>query len=425
MKDNNTISEKFSAGQIIFEEGEIGDCAYIIESGRVQVYIDNHGDELPLKVFGVGEIFGEMSVIDAQARSASAKALTDCELVLVSSSQISERINESDPIVKLLISILLQRMRNVNQQTKTLNMSNVKAFDLTAREDLSQEITNQVDEKRSYIIDKMKLETELQQALQFDEFVPFYQPIFDISSGKFLGFESLIRWQSPSRGMVPPNVFIDLAEETSLIVPIGKWSLRTACRDLARMKRQLEANGYKGGDKLFVSVNLSGRQFLDPDFFTDLEKTTSQYEISPKQIKLEVTERVFMQGKTAINAIAKCREMGFHVSLDDFGTGYSSLSYLAQFEVDSLKIDQAFVRKMFDSKKNQSLITAIINMCKGLNIPTIAEGVETEEQREYLENLGAVLGQGYLISKPLPYDQAIEKLFENIEENKKITIVAS
>ena len=103
-----------------------------------------------------------------------------------------------------------------------------------------------------------------------------------------------------------------------------------------------------------------------------------------------------MQGKTAIHAIAQCREMGFHVSLDDFGTGYSSLSYLAQFEVDSLKIDQAFVRKMFDSKKNQSLITAIINMCQGLNIPTIAEGIETEEQRQHLESLGANLGQGIL-----------------------------
>ena len=111
MKDNMTpMTEKYSAGQVIFDEGEIGDCAYIIESGRVQVYIDNHGEELPLKVFGVGEIFGEMAVIDAQARSASAKALTDCEVV-VSSSQISERINESDPIVKLLITILLQRMR--------------------------------------------------------------------------------------------------------------------------------------------------------------------------------------------------------------------------------------------------------------------------------------------------------------------------
>ena len=160
MKENNTISEKFSAGQVIFEEGQIGDCAYIIESGRVQVYIDNNGEELPLKIFGVGEIFGEMAVIDAQARSASAKALTDCELVVVSSSQISERINESDPIVKLLISILLQRMRNVNQQTKTLNMSNVKAFDLAEMEGLSQEISNQVDEKRSYILDKMKLETD-------------------------------------------------------------------------------------------------------------------------------------------------------------------------------------------------------------------------------------------------------------------------
>ena len=233
-------------------------------------------------------------------------------------------------------------MRNVNQQTKTLNMTNAKAFDLSSMEDLSQEISDQLDEKRSNIIDKMKLETELQQALQFDEFVPYYQPIFNIKTGEFLGFESLIRWQSPSRGMVPPNVFIDLAEETSLIVPIGKWSLRTACRDLARMKRQLEAKGYKDGDKLFVSVNLSGRQFLDPDFFDDLKGITSQYEISPRQIKLEVTERVFMQGKTAINAIAQCREMGFHVSLDDFGTGYSSLSYLAQFEVDSLKIDQAF-----------------------------------------------------------------------------------
>ena len=271
----------------------------------------------------------------------------------------------------------------------------------------------------------MKLESELQQALQFDEFVPFYQPIFNISTGEFLGFESLIRWNSPSRGMVPPNVFIDLAEETSLIVPIGKWSLQTACRDLAKMKRKLKSTGHGDGENLFVSVNLSGRQFLDPNFFNDLKEITSKYEISLDRSSWEVTERVFMQGKTAINAIAECRKLGFHVSLDDFGTGYSSLSYLAQFEVDSLKIDQAFVRKMFDTNKNKSLITAIINMCKGLNIPTIAEGVETEEQREFLEDLGANLGQGYLISKPLPFDEAFESLCDNINQNKKITIVAS
>lgn len=392
----------FNAGELIFSEGSQGDCAYIIESGRVEIFVEADSHPISLKILGAGDIFGEMAVIDASPRSASARALDDCCCMVVSSSQIFERIQSSDAVVKLLIGMLLHRAREYNLHLK----SNAEAvFSLPFLRKLSEE-TSFEDQQRLQVIEKMRMESEFQKAISNNELIPYYQPLVDLKTETIVGFELLMRWESPKWGMVSPDLFINLAEETSLIIPTGFWALEKACAHLQSFQQAFSAV-YTTAKPLFISVNVSVKQFQHPDFFTMLMKIMGRHSVSPAQIKLEVTERIFLEGAEAIAAIQRCREAGFSISLDDFGTGFSSLNYIARCEVDSLKIDQSFVRQMFSNGKTPVLMQAIIDLTKGLHMPSFAEGIETRDQLNALRNLGCDIGQGFLFGKPMPFEAAL------------------
>jgi diguanylate cyclase len=208
---------------------------------------------------------------------------------------------------------------------------------------------------------------------------------------------------------VSPQQFISLAEETSLILPIGDWILERACLDLKSFQRKWMQSGHRQNN-LFVSVNISVRQFQELDFFEKLVNLTTRYNVNPKHIKLEVTERIFLDEVEAIESIGKCRAAGFEVSLDDFGTGYSSLNYLERCEIDSLKIDQSFTQKICTSERARILVSSIIDIAQKLGLPTVAEGIETLEQQHILHDMGCDIGQGYLFSQPLPVAAALDRL---------------
>lgn len=198
-----------------------------------------------------------------------------------------------------------------------------------------------------------------------------------------------------------PQQFIALAEETSLIVPIGDWILEQACLDLRRFQCQWDGSG-RSPRELFISVNIAVRQFQEPDFCAKLLALVDRYQVKAENLKLEVTERIFLAEAEAISAIGQCRAAGFQVSLDDFGTGYSSLNYLERCEIDSLKIDQSFTQKICTSPRAKVIVGAIINIAQDLGLPTVAEGIETPEQRQMLQDMGCDIGQGYWFSQPLP-----------------------
>lgn len=359
---------------------------------------------MPLTTLGVGEIFGEMAVIDGSPRSASAVAVEPCELVVVSSEAISERIDSADPIVRLLISMLLKRMRFTNQSAKRLgdeeSPAQLLAVDLVEADSISLQTAQ--------ALEKMRLESELKHALNEGQFALHYQPIVHLHNGYIAGFEALIRWSSSDRGLVRPDIFMGIAEETSLIVPIGKWVIEEACKALAAFDKQYGQS--PECQKLFLSINISGRQFHDSNFFNHLLESVKEFDVDCRQLKLEVTERIFMEGPAAIHAIKKCRSLGFPVALDDFGTGFSSLSYLAQFEVDNLKVDQSFVRRMINDERTRVITQAIVAMANGLKVPVIAEGIETKEDHMALLDMDCCLGQGYLFSRPVPFDAAMALL---------------
>lgn len=382
---SSSALKHFKVGEVIFSEGDPGDAAYIIESGRVEVAVSVDGRAFPLRILTSGDVLGEMAVIDTAPRSASAKAIEETVCVSISSRQISERIQGADPVVQLLVTTLLQRIRSTPQVTLSGHPRVATGLQQTSSDN---------DE----VLDKMRLESELRAALDNRQLRPHYQPLVDIQTGRILGFEALIRWFSPTRGHVSPGEFTSIAEETSLIIPIGQQTLQQACRDLVQFQKSCPDR------QLFMSINVAPRQLAEQSFLTELQTVVSQYGLEPSQIKLEVTERVFMEDPVALDILQSCRQANFHIALDDFGTGFSSLNYLTRFEVDGFKIDRAFVQGLLTSSRAQVLLESMLTMARGLGMQTVVEGIETPEQLQVLQKSGCDLGQGYLFGKPLPFD---------------------
>lgn len=246
------------------------------------------------------------------------------------------------------------------------------------------------------ILSRLELESDLRKALEEDQLELYYQPKVEISSGEIIGMEALIRWHHPTYGLIPPNEFIPLAEETGLIIDIGEWVMRTASRQGKKWHDE-------GHDELTVAVNISLRQFLQNKLYTLVEDVLEETGFEPQYLELEITESMTMDAAYTIEILDQIKQLGVLVSIDDFGTGYSSLSYLSNFPVDKLKIDQSFVRNL--DAKNQSIIKAIINVADSLGIDVIAEGVENEEHVDFLMSQSCTEAQGYFFSKPVPLDK--------------------
>ncbi|MFP4398319.1 MAG: EAL domain-containing protein [Desulfonatronovibrio sp.] len=254
------------------------------------------------------------------------------------------------------------------------------------------------------VTELLTLETELRKAISQEEFVLYYQPIIDLNNGMVTGFESLIRWIHPDKGLVPPNVFIPIAEETELIIPIGEWVLLSAARQL----KIWQDNGFD----ITMNINLSGVQFRDKGLLNTLEKIFAKAGVNNRNINLELTESVVMDNaEKSIASLEKIKELGFKISVDDFGTGYSSLNYLQRFPIDSLKIDRSFVN-MLSTDNGMSLVKAILAMTQSLKLKAVAEGIETPQQMYSLRALNCSYAQGYYFARPMPADEATAFLRE-------------
>ena len=248
----------------------------------------------------------------------------------------------------------------------------------------------------------LDMESGLRRAIDRQEFVLHYQPVIELSSGRIAAFEALIRWPHETRGLISPAEFVPLAEETSLILPIGRWVLREACRQL-RCWQDADARLAS----LSISVNLSARQFSDEGLVGQVADVLEETGLAPACLKLEITESVLMvNAQLALTRLAQLRAMGIGISMDDFGTGYSSLSYLQRFPIDTLKIDQSFIGAMAHTIEGAEIVRAILNLGKALHLEVIAEGAESVVQVDMLRDMGCPLTQGFFFSRPLPHHEA-------------------
>ena len=258
----------------------------------------------------------------------------------------------------------------------------------------------------SKVSSRMKLETELRRGVTQEEFTLFYQPIFSPSHNRFVGAESLVRWNAPNGHLRGPGQFIDVAEETGLIIPISDYVLSQSCRQIQEWKRAGLID-----DDFYLNVNISPKYISQPYFDEKVLGIYSNYQINPSTIRLEITENVFLKDREmASNKLQQLRDFGIKIYIDDFGTGYSSLSYLQNLPVDALKVDKSFVSKLVSDPINAQIIEVVLKLAQAMKISVVAEGVETTEQFAHLRKLGIDLMQGYMFSKPCPADEFIVEL---------------
>ncbi|MBX2865140.1 MAG: EAL domain-containing protein [Leptolyngbyaceae cyanobacterium MAG.088] len=249
-------------------------------------------------------------------------------------------------------------------------------------------------------MDRLTLETDLRRAIENEEFNVNYQPIINLQNLQLAGFEALVRWQHPQRGFISPSEFIPIAEETGLITLIDHWVFQRACRQLACWQKQFPDN-----DGLKISINFSAQDLLKSTLFQDIDMILNETNLDGNAITIEITERLLIDDiERTIDLLVKLAAKQIHISIDDFGTGYSSLNYLHRLPVHALKIDRSFVSQMQVNNRNYQVVSTILALSKQLGLIAVAEGIETQEQLQYLQELGCAFGQGYLFSPPLAAD---------------------
>lgn len=396
--------------EVLFRQGELGEAAYLIESGLVEVYSERGDERELIAQLGANEIFGEMALLGDRARTASVKALEPTRLLVVSQKHLAERLENADPMTRHLLRIAVLRCRELLARVRSgqvrLGALSPPALAITPTPaDVEAEARD-----RNLAFGRLRIEQELRVALDRGEFHLHYQPIVRMPDARVSGFEALLRWFKPGVGRVPPDEFIPVAEASGLICSIGRWVLQQAVEDLLICD---DARGPvpEGTPPLFITVNLSARQMEDPELLPALARHAERLRGRNCRLKLEVTESLMIGNVVLMQAlIAAIRELGMQVVLDDFGTGYCSLSYLHLFEVHTMKLDRSFTRGMTVSEASRKVVAGVAGMAHALGLDIVIEGVESADQAQLAGQLGIDYAQGYFFGRPAPLEEALARL---------------
>lgn len=413
----------FPAGTILFKKGEARQCAFLIEKGNVQIVGNDERDSTEgpdaksdqvLCVLGEGEIFGEMALLDSSPRSATAITKDECRIFVIPRETLEKRLVNMDPIVSLLVSLLIERYRNtrvnlpesIKQDQQGSFIEKVSRYDSLPKELFQLRDTESQMERA---LEELKIQQDIRRGLMKKEFVPFLQPILQLPDEKIVGFEALIRWEHPDKGMLAPFHFIPVAERTGIVQNLDHVMVEAVTSILPEFMET------SSNPDFFISVNLSGINFETDEVVTRLRDSISKNDVSPHNIKLEITESALIHDpEKAENVLQELKEMGFKIALDDFGTGYSSLGYLHKFSIDDIKIDRAFVSEIHSGQKSIDIVRAIIGLARNFGLGVIAEGIETKEDIVALNSLGSDMGQGYFYGKPLSVADAMAFMKDNL-----------
>lgn len=384
--------EVFDSGQQIFKSGDAGDCAYLIEEGVVEILVLKQGEEHRIRLIGKGELFGEISLIDYQPRTATVKAVERTVLVPIPRKLLEGLLEKCDPVLRHLLLVILERFRNRNDGS-VLSAANAiyEPEEIERRSVVQKEATQ-----------KLSLAHGMKRALSHEEFQLYYQPICNLSDGHVAGFEALIRWHHPVDGPLQPKDFLWIAEQTGLIHEIGLWSLKRACRDW-NMLRQ-----FTSYEAPFVSVNLSAVQLSNEMLVDEVKAVMASHNMNPAEMQLELTETVMVdRPETALEMMHRLIELGCSLALDDYGAGHSGLRHLQRYPLDTLKIDGAFVEPLLASAQSLEIVRSSVALAHSLNMNVVAEGVETEGVRAKLIEMKCDFGQGWYFGRPATLQELV------------------
>ena len=376
----------------LVRQGDPFSSAFLVESGCLEVVHERAEGEQLLAVLGPGEIVGEMALVDAAPRSASVRAREASVLLPITTGQIRSRLAGADPVLRLLLDTVLVRFRS------TLHQFGGQM--LTPREMPDN------DAVKAAALAQLATARELAYAIKNGDIVVHYQPIVDLADGRIVALEALTRWQHALRGLIPPVIFVPVAEANDLSAALAVACVRIVARDYARLQAACAAPGRP----LRVCINISGQDLCSEDFIETMGLVAGPI---AERITLELTETALIHNATiAADRLGAARYMGFSVAVDDFGAGYSSYGYVQTLPLDTLKIDKAYVQGMGECFTSRSIITSMVQLADALGLATIGEGIETEADLVALRASGCTYGQGYLFSRPVAFVDALA-LLEN------------
>lgn len=388
----------YPKGSVIFREDDRRDNAYIVESGTVEIATTRNGKQVPLVRLGKGEVFGETALLGDGPRSATAIAVEDTEVFTISPRLLRDRVMGLDPLVGLLMSLLVNRYRQWRFVSPEVaeNVGAVAQDDSEEGSTLGADFMTELQQQKNTALNELRMSQEIISAIDNREFVPYLQPIVSLRDKKLAGFEALIRWKHPERGMVPPDQFIPVAERTQVVRLLDMLMLRYICEMLPELQKT-------AGSDIYVTVNLSGAYFDDNTIVDDIRHVLQETGVDARHVVVEVTESALMnEPDVAEQVLRDIKALGLRIALDDFGTGYSSLGYLHRFPIDILKIDRTFVRDINDNRKSIDVVRAIVSLAQTFHLKIVGEGIEDASQITTLSTIGCDFGQGYYLSKPMP-----------------------
>ena len=413
--DLHRLRTFYKKGTVIFREEDRRDNAYIIERGLVEISTTRDSKTIPLVRLGSGEVFGETALLGDGKRSATAVAVEDTEVFLISPALLRDRIMHLDPLVGLLMSLLVSRYR----QWRYKAADQAPEIELVSHEERgvfegeADAFMEDLQKQKDIALNELRMAQEISKAIEEKQFGPYLQPIVTLPEQKIVGFEALIRWHHPQRGLIPPMEFIPVAERTNIVWDLDVMMLRRACEIIPQLQKSSGT-----ARKLYVSINLSGAHFDSDNIAQEIKSVIDQSGVDPAHLVFEITESALMGDPLMAEKVLRdIKKLGVRIALDDFGTGYSSLGYLHRFSIDILKIDRAFVREIHNNRKSLDIVRAIVSLARTFNLSLVGEGVEAMEEILSLSDIGCDHGQGYYFGKPMSVDAAIKFAHDSVKKN--------
>ena len=385
--------EHFDTREAVFQAGDLGVSAYVIEEGCVEVLRGDGDDQRRVTVLAQGAMFGEIALLDRQPRTATVRALVPTSLIRIDRSHVEELLLRADPVVQYLMRLLLMRFRSSHGVAVAQDSSGESPPDTGLQDVLVRDL-------HTAAVRTLSLAHDLSDAIEGGQLELFYQPLIALSDRSLVGFESLIRWRHPTLGLVSPMEFIPLAEKTGLIHRIGQWVLQRSASDWVELREFCQGTSE---NPPFISVNLSAPELAGPGIVAAIESCMARYHMRATELRIELTETVIINNMELVStALRRLRATGVGIALDDFGTGYAGLHYLQTLPFSCIKIDKTFVQQLNTSERSFYIVKSALELARSIGLTTVAEGIADADIGRRLAEMGCTYGQGYHYGRPMP-----------------------